>query len=1175
MDQDKNTHDLKIWTHFITAQSKLIDRLCAPIPLLPVQDKISSNGTLRVEIDRSFSDEEIKKTIKKHFPKVKARDICLEDDYFLVDNDIYISKDKLEIFKDEIERLYVNFKPFPTLEGVLTDKTSPFKKLTRTLRKNNIPVGQISANELLLTMEGIKVFDECDFIQREQKIGAVYSVEIAYEKLIGNQVSQLLQGIGLKEEDFFVKWYDFMIHTEKIQFASSEYIWLNKQIGLEVIHHRMKIYVDQSKFKGDWERCHFSDLLMRDEIDQYYYEFSSYDNHSQPISAKEYLLLSYHSIKNSYGKDGITKTEFSPIETVFSYNPKATTFNGINSLELNESRWEIIRGRLDQDIFWCNTLKDTISFDFKDENELRTKLDQIKSIEWLDITDYKERHRYKIFPVIESGFDKTKRDLQEKLRFIQFKEIAGGEKMIIRYNYKLSQEEGDSRLRFLNTVNEIKGDRFLFELRDQFKIKFIVERNEQLKEFEENTKYNKIRGAEITFLGRNIGILRRASFPILELKIDPIQIDNLQKELAHDSHFLSNVVPVLNGEIEKVFRLEDAMLKLQTNGVTLPNPSIIDFMFDSSKASSIEDDSIFEEGSNDWKDVEASKLSQHINKSQLRAVLKTLKAKDLALIQGPPGTGKSTVISEIIWQHIKVNPQQRILLTSETHLAVDNAMDKLDLGNNNLMKPIRFGKNERMENEGAKFSLSRIDAWVEDDSELFKENEDNTLYRWMKNIAKRSDSKYVSNQAIDQYLNIWKSKLKNPDKSLKIKFRNAYLDHVNVIGATCSSISDRTSEGKWSSFLYDYCSVFHRESYEIFRLNERDDAFWSAQNKINNTEISFDVVIMDEASKATPPEFSLPLLFGKKSIVVGDHRQLPPMLDEDDFASTLQVIGENELARIFRRSDHNISHFEKLFLNPNLSKNNKDSFEIQYRMHPQINEVIKQFYIDDNGLICGLDQEQVDDTNLDNPQSRHHGFYNEGFITPQTHVIWVDTRTPEIREGTSRVNIGEVNACRKVLKYLKHSEGFQEFQNHWSKHEEKEIGLISFYGRQLHYLGEMAQEFGDEIPLRVRTVDRFQGMERNIIIVSMVRSHIIASSKDQQPDFDNHPEFGYPVQTSLGFAEFPNRLNVALSRAKRLLVIVGNSKHFTKEKVYANVFNTINDSPFDKIIDAQSLEEYC
>lgn len=89
----------------------------------------------------------------------------------------------------------------------------------------------------------------------------------------------------------------------------------------------------------------------------------------------------------------------------------------------------------------------------------------------------------------------------------------------------------------------------------------------------------------------------------------------------------------------------------------------------------------------------------------------------------------------------------------------------------------------------------------------------------------------------------------------------------------------------------------------------------------------------------------------------------------------------------------------------------------------------------------------------------------------------------------------------------------------------------------------------------------------------MVRSHCIQNEKNQKPNFDRYPEAGYPKQEDLGFAQSPNRLNVALSRAKRLLIIVGDSKLFRTKDIYENVYQTIADpnNKHGKIITA---EEY-
>ena len=242
-------------------------------------------------------------------------------------------------------------------------------------------------------------------------------------------------------------------------------------------------------------------------------------------------------------------------------------------------------------------------------------------------------------------------------------------------------------------------------------------------------------------------------------------------------------------------------------------------------------------------------------------------------------------------------------------------------------------------------------------------------------------------------------------------------------------------------------------------------------------------------------------------------------------------------------------------------------------MHPDINDVIKQFYIQDGGLECGLITPcdlGVNDSNMGNAASRYHGINIPNFISEDNHVIWIDTNSPEMLEGTSRVNYGEVEAVRKILTKFQNSDSFKVYQSFWSNIEDQQIGIISFYGKQIKLLRELQKEYND-IPIRVSTVDRFQGMERNIIIVSMVRSNCIATDKRQRADIELYGELGYPEQKDLGFAQSPNRLNVALSRAKRLLIIVGNSQLFRQKEIYNNVYQTILDNPNGKIIKYDAL----
>lgn len=724
----------------------------------------------------------------------------------------------------------------------------------------------------------------------------------------------------------------------------------------------------------------------------------------------------------------------------------------------------------------------------------------------------------------------------------------------LEFRYFLDFKERFQRnLVFRNFLEELSASTpYRANLASSPRLKFLARENREAKALPLAERLQKVLREEF-MVGkgagqRSLGTLKKVAFPLLYFTLPDDMTEGelsalLDDTLAGDDVFIA---ANLSGEREKIARLNTALGKLASAKAHLPNPASRKFFFDSSQAVALSTPEELLKGSETWNElVEHSLLN--LNDSQVNAVISTLLAKDLALVQGPPGTGKSSAISQIIWHHIRREQRQRILLTSETNMAVDNAIEKLENDHGNIVKPLRIGKEERLEKEGSRYSLTKIERWQNSDSmDTESDLSDNAVQKWMRNISARA-SKGVLPQHL---LARWQSALTNPRRTIKQDFATEYLAHVNVVASTGSAIGDVSTKGRWTSFYQQYLQVFDRLNYERFVGRQRD--------AINIKRIAFDVVIMDEASKATPPEVALVLVYAKKLVLIGDHRQLPPMLDEGDFKSTLIGIGERKLAAEFTREDAETSHFERLFTNPALHPSLVSRFNTQYRMHPHINDVIQQFYLADGGLHCGITPDDADDPNLLNPGSRYHGFDLPGFIEPDKHLLWVEVDEPEMADLTSRVNWAEVHAVRAVLKCLEKAAGFKEFQQSRSKAEEKEVGIITFYGRQRLLLEGVAEEFEKSVPTRVRTVDKFQGMERNVVIVSTVRSNKLAASRFQAPDLVSYPDNGgYPVQSSLGFAEFPNRLNVALSRAKRLLVIVGNSQHFSQNDCYQRVYEKV------------------
>jgi len=557
------------------------------------------------------------------------------------------------------------------------------------------------------------------------------------------------------------------------------------------------------------------------------------------------------------------------------------------------------------------------------------------------------------------------------------------------------------------------------------------------------------------------------------------------------------------GKSSELKRLSDSMLRItnpnefyphsKTKRIPAPaNPRLPDFLFDPRYAGEFDESiSVVKQR------ISETKIEKFLNDKQLEAVAKAVAAPDIAIIQGPPGTGKTTVIAEIIWQQILKKPDSKILLTSQTNLAVDNALERLQ-GRRGI-RPVRI-LNASTDNEigveARRYILDYMNDWCQNPS---LQNQDNAVNIWMDSILRDMDDneKYLS------VLEQWKKDLTEKDRNTRDQFFDAYKNNVNLVAATCSICGSRQLQEVYT-MLY------------------------------GNNENAFDIVIMDEASKATPLEMAVPMVWGKKIIIIGDHKQLPPMMNEDNIITNLKKAGQNVVAEKIERFKE--SQFEILFktafkLKPSIVA----TLDTQYRMHKQIMNTVSHFYSDEleNGLICGLTDEDMDNPNYNYRGSRYHGLNLPGFIEPQTHAIWINVDTPESQPNgsTSFVNKGELDAIKTVIKALQKAEGFNEFMDSQKKIEDKEIGIITFYGAQYGKIKEMYRTgaFGKDLQCRINVVDKFQGMERNIIIISTVRSNKCHK---------------------YGFAEDIRRINVGLSRARRLLIVVGNRQFFRQNSHY-------------------------
>ena len=341
------------------------------------------------------------------------------------------------------------------------------------------------------------------------------------------------------------------------------------------------------------------------------------------------------------------------------------------------------------------------------------------------------------------------------------------------------------------------------------------------------------------------------------------------------------------------------------------------------------------------------------------------------------------------------------------------------------------------------------------------------------------------------------------------------LKTVNVIGMTCSA-----------------------------KANFNDDV----ENRIMLNELNIDVVIVDEVSKVPFVEILQPILFGKTVILVGDHKQLPPMFskrlndgEENSYdPSYINPEKEEKYKKMYENS-----FFAKLF--DDSPESMKSSLKVQYRMHPHIMEVDNVFYggeLEFGGNVA--DKEHYLEV---------YGMSGRKIIGNDSHVIFVDVEGQEKKEpgSTSYTNLEEVRTVRKLLELINKScrldRNGQKLKPEYRPSDDERLsaGVICPYAdqaREIRRNKEKYRSFNDrpDEKFMVRSVDDFQGDERDIIILSMVRT----KKSDFLRDF--------------------RRINVAISRARCLLIIVGNRKTLESMNVmldgksvpvYRNMIRTI------------------
>jgi superfamily I DNA and/or RNA helicase len=309
----------------------------------------------------------------------------------------------------------------------------------------------------------------------------------------------------------------------------------------------------------------------------------------------------------------------------------------------------------------------------------------------------------------------------------------------------------------------------------------------------------------------------------------------------------------------------------------------------------------------------------------------------------------------------------------------------------------------------------------------------------------------------------------------------------------------------------------------------------SSLTEIGN-ELVFDTVIVDEAARANPLDLFIPMSLAKRRIVlVGDHFQLPQMLEPDIEKEMLETgTLSDDTADAIKKS-----LFERLYKQLK-ARQARDGIsrtvmlDTQFRMHPKLGGFVSKAFYESEGegkIISGLGEEEFI---LDIPEYK------------DTVAQWIDvpySEGKESRSGTSWKR--EVEAEKVATEVHKLLESGSDIS----------IGVITFFASQRELIlnklskhsichksnegweyspGYKTTSIGDE-KIRVGSVDAFQGKEFDVVILSMVRSNKMVCSDENS------------LRKKYGFIRTPNRLNVAFSRGKSLIKVVGDKAMFSNE----------------------------
>lgn len=483
-------------------------------------------------------------------------------------------------------------------------------------------------------------------------------------------------------------------------------------------------------------------------------------------------------------------------------------------------------------------------------------------------------------------------------------------------------------------------------------------------------------------------------------------------------------------------------------------------------------DKIFKK-ENRWGRIPKSiKKPEYLNQSQLKAWEIGLKTREISFIHGPPGTGKTTVATHIA-NSASNDRKDNILICAPSNTAIDNiAFKLLEMKNN---KFLRIGHPARMAEGLEKYCL---------DYKL-----ENTKDR---KIVKLRTEAILAAQELGE--------LKHPGRSL---IRGQTDEEIMSLSKKGSN--NRGLRKNQIKVLQNWVRSKKKNSSIFENLKEEENRF--KEKKIKETKIilatcstggseilenhNFDLCILDEASQAPIPLALITMLISARMILVGDSNQLSPIV-------------KNRKAINLGLKDTLFEYIQKE------KPQNGTMLKTQYRMREKI-------------LSFPNEQWYGGKIKSDKKVLSYKNILKKTSPFGESEVVGIDTgglfKENLTKEDHSWKNLKEARYIKKIIDYLEEK-----------KVKPSAIGIISPYKAQTKEIKKKIKE------IEVHTVDGFQGREKDLIIISLVRSN---------------------KNKNIGFLSDEKRLNVSLTRAKKHLIIIGDKKTFSKNKIFNDLWNFI------------------